>query len=137
MLEKAAELSGLETSSDWIANLMFVGDKTMDSINRRFLQHEGTTDVITFSYFDDGAVIPGDAGVDLVVCGDVACREGAARKDSSYATEMTLYIVHGFLHASGEDDLDPASRKRMRRREKEVMSVLQRAFQLEVIFPLA
>lgn len=127
----------METSADWIANLMFVGDKTMDGINRRFLQHEGTTDVITFSYFDDGAVSPGDAGVDLVVCCDVACREGAARKDSSYAAEMTLYIVHGFLHASGEDDLDPASRKRMRRREKEVMAVLQRAFRLEEIFPLA
>ena len=135
LLEKAAALSGLDTAEDWVASLMFVGDKAMAGINRDFLRHEGTTDVITFSYFDDGDVEPGDTGVELVVCGDVADREGAARQDSSYAEEMTLYIVHGFLHASGEDDLDPVSRKRMRRREKEVMAVLRREFPLEEIFP--
>ncbi len=135
MLEKAAALSGLETSEDWVASLMFVGDKAMAGVNWNFLRHEGTTDVITFSYFDDGDVEPGDTGVELVVCGDVARREGAAREDSSYAGEMTLYIVHGFLHAAGEDDLDPASRRRMRRREKEVISVLRREFPLEEIFP--
>ena len=135
MLERAAALSGLDTSKNWIASLMFVGDKAMAGINWNFLQHEGTTDVITFSYFDDGDIEPGDTGVELVVCADVAGREGAARKDSSYAEEMTLYIVHGFLHASGEDDLDPVSRKIMRRREKEVMSVLRREFPLEEVFP--
>ena len=107
----------------------------MAGINWNFLRHEGTTDVITFSYFDDGDVEPGDTGVELVVCGDAARREGAARRDSSYAEEMTLYIVHGFLHAAGEDDLDPVSAKRMRRREKEVMAVLRREFPLEEIFP--
>jgi probable rRNA maturation factor len=135
VLERAAALSGLDTSKDWTASLMFVGDEAMSGINRNFLQHEGTTDVITFSYFEDGDVEPGSAGVDLVVCGDVACREGASRKDSSYAEEMTLYIVHGFLHASGEDDLEPSSGKRMRRREKEVMAALRREFSLEEIFP--
>jgi len=135
MFERAAELSGLDTSKDWVASLMFVGDKAMAGINWNFLRHEGTTDVITFSYFDDGDIEPGDTGVELVVCGDVAWREGAARKDSSYAEEMTLYIVHGFLHAAGEDDLDPVSRKKMRRREKEVMPVLRREFPLEEIFP--
>lgn len=135
MLEKAAALSGLDTAGDWVANLMFVGDKAMAGINWNFLQHEGTTDVITFSYFDGGEIEPGEAGVELVVCGDAAVREGAARKDSSYAEEMTLYIVHGFLHAAGEDDLDPASRKIMRRREKAVMAVLHREFPLDEIFP--
>jgi probable rRNA maturation factor len=137
MLERAAALSGLDASENWVANLMFVGDKAMAGINWNFLRHEGTTDVITFSYFDEGDIAPGDTGVDLVVCGDVAFREGAARKDSSYAGEMTLYIVHGFLHAAGEDDLDPASVKIIRRREKEVMSVLRCEFPLEEIFPSA
>lgn len=137
MLERAAALSGLDASENWVANLMFVGDKAMADINWNFLRHEGTTDVITFSYFDEGDIAPGDTGVDLVVCGDVAFREGAARKDSSYAGEMTLYIVHGFLHAAGEDDLDPASVKIMRRREKEVMAVLRCEFPLEEIFPSA
>ena len=135
MLEKAAALCGLDTAKDWTASLMFVGDKTMAAYNYDFLRHEGTTDVITFSYFDDGEVEPGDTGVELVVCGDVAAREGATRKDSSYAEEMTLYVVHGFLHAAGEDDLDTASRKIMRRREKEVMAALRREFALCEIFP--
>ena len=135
MLEKAAALCGLDTAKDWTASLMFVGDKAMAAVNHDFLRHEGTTDVIPFSYFDDGEVEAGDTGVELVVCGDVAAREGAARKDSSYAEEMTLYIVHGFLHAAGEDDLEPAATKIMRRREREVMSALRREFTLSEIFP--
>lgn len=136
MLKRMAELCGLDAAADWTANVMFVSDKTMSSLNCRFLRHQGTTDVITFSYFDDGKVAPGDDGVDLAVCADVAVREGAARQNSSYAQELTLYLVHGFLHAAGEDDLTPAATKKMRRREREVMTELRREFALDAIFPV-
>ena len=73
----------------------------MARANAEFVGHEGTTDVITFSYFDDpDSLFPGEAAVELIICIDAALREGAAREDSSYSREMVLYLVHGLLHSA-------------------------------------
>ena len=44
---------------------------------------------------------------------DTALREGNERADSSYSDEMVLYLVHGCLHAAGENDLVEEDRKEM------------------------
>ncbi len=138
LIVRAAELAGLPAADDWTADVRFVCDRTMARANREFVGHEGTTDVITFSYFDDPeSFFPGDVGVELLICIDVAKREGEQREDSSFGEELALYISHGFLHASGEDDLTPGPRRRMRRREREVMTVLRREFDLGTVFRLA
>ena len=46
-----------------------------------------------------------------------------------------LYVVHGLLHSAGENDLEPPDRRRMRRREREVMKVLLDKYDLREIFP--
>ena len=108
----------------------------MARANAQFVGHEGTTDVITFSYFDDpDSLFPGEAAVELIICIDAALREGAAREDSSYSREMVLYLVHGLLHSAGEDDLSPGSRRRMRRREREVLAGLEKEFDFAAVFP--
>ena len=134
---RAAELAGLPVQDDWVASIRFVGDRTMARCNADYVGHQGTTDVITFSYFDaPESFFPGDIGVELLICREVALREGEKRTDSDYAREVTLYIVHGFLHAAGEDDLTVPARRRMRRREREVMAVLTEEFDLSKIFLL-
>ena len=95
----------------------------------------GTTDVITFSYFDDPEnFFPGETAVELIINPDAAAREGAKR-GTTYAYELMLYLVHGLLHAAGENDLEPPDRRRMRRREREVMKVLLDKYDLREIFP--
>ncbi len=107
----------------------------MAGINKDFVGHEGTTDVITFCYLEgDEPLFAGDIAVDLFIGVDCAEREGAKRDNSSYARELILYIVHGLLHSAGENDLDGVSGKRMRRREREVMAVLEKEFDIEAIF---
>ncbi len=126
LIRRAAELAGLPVESDFVFSVRFLSDPAMARANADFVGHEGTTDVITFSYLDDpDSVFPGDVAVELLVGAEVARREGESRADSSFEEELALYIVHGFLHASGEDDLSPAPRRRMRRREKEVMAALR------------
>lgn len=133
---RATELAGLDAGGDWGLNVLWVTDRTMAKANRELVGHEGTTDVITFSYLDDpDSCFPGEVAVELLICVDVAAREGAVRADSDYASELMLYLVHGLLHASGEDDLASAPRRRMRRREQEVMEVLRREFDFGAIFP--
>ena len=137
LVARAAELAGLPGDFDWGLNIRFVGDRTMAAANRDFVGHIGTTDVITFSYFDDpSSLVPGEPAVELLICLDAAWREGARRSDSNYARETALYIVHGLLHSAGEDDLEPAPRRRMRRREREVLAGLEAAgIDFATIFP--
>lgn len=135
---RAAELAGLPTDFDWDLDVRFVGDREMARANAEFVGHEGTTDVITFSYFDDpDSLFPGEAAVELIICMDAAGREGSTRDDSDYSREMVLYLVHGLLHSAGEDDLSPAPRRRMRRREAEVLAGLEPEFCFSEIFPSA
>ena len=73
--------------------------------------------------------------MELLICLDAARREGEKRADSSYSREVVLYIVHGLLHSAGEDDLSPAPRRRMRRREREVLAGLEPEFDFTALFP--
>lgn len=107
----------------------------MAAANEAFVGHAGPTDVITFSYLDDpDSLFPGDVAVELLVGIEAARRESETRAGTTFAFELVLYVVHGFLHAAGEDDLSPGPRRRMRRREREVMRVLCAEFDLESLF---
>jgi len=108
----------------------------MARYNREIVGHRGTTDVITLSWFDDPeGLFPGDPELLLIVNPDAAAREGAARNDSSYAREMALYIVHGMLHAAGEDDLEESARLSMRAAEARLLAALAREFAFAELFP--
>ena len=135
---RAAHHAGLPESFDWFCSVEFVNDNIMTRRNRELLGHEGTTDVITFSYFDEEfpEMLEGETAIELIVNPDAAMREGAKRKNSSYSRETALYVVHGLLHSAGEDDLDPVSRRRMRLRELAVMSALEKeGFIWNELFP--
>lgn len=135
---RAAHHAGLPESFDWFCSVEFVNDNIMTRRNRELLGHEGTTDVITFSYFDEEfpEMLEGETAIELIVNPDAAMREGEKRKNSSYSRETALYVVHGLLHSAGEDDLDPVSRRRMRLRERAVMSALEKeGFIWNELFP--
>lgn len=126
-VKRASELAGLPDSG-WNFEIEFTDDELMTRRNMELLGHEGTTDVITFSYFtgdDDDFILEGETAIDAVVNPDAAMREGEKRKNSCYARELALYIVHALLHSSGLDDIDPADRRRMRYHERRVMKKLQ------------
>lgn len=137
LAKRAMELARLP-EGDWDLSIRFLADHAMARANETYVGHEGTTDVITFSYLDDPAsCFPGETAVELLICAGVARREGleSGIAGRSYGGELALYLVHGLLHASGEDDLDPVSRRRMRSREREVMTALEREFDLKAVFP--
>ena len=51
----------------------------------------------------------------------------AHRAGRDFATELTLYLVHGWLHLAGYDDLKPALKRRMRAAEARAMGLLSAA----------
>ena len=101
-------------------SLSFLDPERMAEINERHLGHHGPTDVICFDY--RGASMPDEEDtpqVELFLCPAVAARE-AEKRNLPYSRELTLYIVHGFLHAGGFDDLKPELKRKMRAAERRV-----------------
>jgi len=115
-------------------SLVFLTDPALAKIHGDFMDDPAATDVITF----EGDPSAGLAG-EICVSADTAWRYVGARLarargraqgtplQKSFATELTLYLVHGWLHLAGYDDLSPAKKRRMRSAEARAMKLLQAA----------
>ncbi len=94
-------------------------DQFIQEINRRHLQHDYATDVISFPYVHETPNLHGE----MVVSFDTARREAEAIGWNA-ERELLLYVVHGALHLTGMEDTDDESRQSMRRAEREVLTRL-------------
>ncbi|MSU50013.1 MAG: hypothetical protein EXS37_13165 [Opitutus sp.] len=68
-----------------------------------------------------------EAGRERVLCLDAQDGHVIWQHDRKFSDELTLYLVHGWLHLTGYDDLVPARKRAMRRAEARAMRVLTRA----------
>jgi probable rRNA maturation factor len=107
-------------------SLAFLTDAALARIHDDFLNDPTTTDVITF----EGNAALESAG-EICVSADTAATF-AATHDRDFSDELTLYIVHGWLHLAGYDDLKPAKKRRMRAAETRAMDILRDARALPV-----
>lgn len=96
-------------------SISIVDDATIRTLNRRHLQHDWPTDVISFT-FESGAHVSGE----IIASWDTAQRLCSTAGWSSQ-DELILYIVHGMLHLVGLDDQIPEDRRVMRSAEKEYL----------------
>lgn len=100
-------------------SVVFVSDCEIGRLHGEFLGDERPTDVLSFPLGDDPGV-PDASEPELgevIVSTETAQRE-ASRRKLPVAREVALYAIHGTLHLMGFDDLEPASRGEMRRRER-------------------
>lgn len=133
LLSEIIELSGLdEVSGGQSICFSFVDIATISRINSDFVGHQGVTDVISFDYRSTDSY--GDTAADIIICVEKAAEEARRRKTSSFADELVLYAVHGALHIAGEDDLEEAKRKNMRKEEKRIIGKLKKKFRFDNIF---
>lgn len=100
-------------------SLVFLTDPALAQLHADFMDDPSTTDVITF----DGDSAAGIAG-EICVSADTALTY-AREHDHDFATELTLYLVHGWLHLAGYDDLRPAKKRRMRAAEARALKLLR------------
>lgn len=102
-------------------SLAFLTDQALAALHGSFLDDPTTTDVITFE------AQPGmGAAGEICVSADTARSFAKARK-LDFSRELTLYLVHGWLHLAGYDDLQPAKKRRMRAAEARAMKLLDAA----------
>lgn len=99
-------------------SIALMTDTAIADVHAQFLADPTTTDVITF----EGEPAFGTAG-EICVSADTA-ETFAAKHRHDFSTELTLYVVHGWLHLAGYDDLEPVKKRRMRAAEKRAMTLL-------------
>ena len=90
--------------------IALVSDARMRILNRSYRRKDAPTDVLSFR-----SDAPGLVG-DVVIATGVARRQ-AREAGHSYATELRVLALHGFLHLLGYDHDHPADAGRMARAE--------------------
>lgn len=96
-----------------------VDDEAMHDLNRRFLQHDYPTDVLSFTLEDDRARLEGEIIVSIDTAERMAAEAGWPVED-----ELLLYVVHGALHLAGRRDKSLADEQAMRTAEAQVLDRL-------------
>jgi probable rRNA maturation factor len=99
----------------------------MTRLNREFLGHEGSTDVMTFNYSERSPdeFLSGE----IFICLDDA-RAQARQFHTSWQSELVRYLLHGVLHLLGYDDSKVATRRKMKQKENSLLRELARRFPL-------
>lgn len=106
-------------------SLLLVGDRRMRTLNRQLLNHDWTTDVITFGYVrprSPESRRPGCAG-EIIISMDTA-RKQALEFGHSTRYEFYFYLCHGILHMAGHDDDTPRKRRAMLEKQEKILKSL-------------
>ena len=98
--------------------IAFVDEATCKNLHTTFFQDDSVTDVMTFP-----GMAEDDHAGDLAICPAYASAH-AAEYGQSFAEELTLYLIHGWLHLAGLDDRTEVAIAEMRSAEKTVMERL-------------
>jgi len=115
-----AALDGMDgfDAPDGELSLVFMSDDELAELHGEYCDDPSVTDVITF---------PGDPEMDfageICVSADRA-RAVAPQQGWTFAEELTLYLIHGWLHLAGEDDLEDDARASMRQAEQRCLAHL-------------
>jgi probable rRNA maturation factor len=125
---------------DTEVSLLFVDEATIASLNERFLETQGPTDVLAFPIEDEadrsgrspdeGGTGPGSIEADtgrLLLLGDVVICPAVAAHNAvehgvTFDDEIALLVVHGILHLLGMDHEVDAEAERMELREQQLLA---------------
>src|SRR5260221_6481654 len=103
-----------ERIKDAEISLAFVDNATIHVLNKRYLDHDEPTDVLSFPLSEPGAK---KLAGELVIGVEVALAQAKERGHDVQA-ELALYVIHGLLHFCGYDDKTEANAAAMRQRER-------------------
>src|SRR5262249_37561096 len=109
-----------EGVGDAAVSLAFVDNATIHTLNKRYLNHDEPTDVLSFPLSEPGQKkLQGE----LVIGAEVA-KSQAEERGHDVAAELALYVIHGLIHLCGYDDKTPKHAAAMRRQERHYLKAL-------------
>ena len=94
-----------------------ISSQSILEINKNYLNHNYSTDIITFNYSNDNELIDGEIFVSI----DDALNN-AKKFRVKLSDELTRLVIHGILHLLGYDDFKYSDKKIMKRLENKLLS---------------
>jgi rRNA maturation RNase YbeY len=101
-------------------NLVFVNDRRMAQLNRKYRNRRGSTDVLSFNLEDDDDPLIGEVYISLA-----QARRNADKFNSGINREILKLFCHGLLHLCGQHHPDDRARASMERKENRYLTRLE------------
>ena len=95
----------------------FISGEDIHAINKSYLKHDYTTDIITFNYSDSLQKIDGEIFISI----DDAL-SNSKKFRVTLSEELVRLVIHGILHLLGYDDQNLTDKKIMKRLENKLLS---------------
>lgn len=95
----------------------FINAQKIHELNKLHLNHDYTTDIITFDYSDNFEALDGEIFISV----DDA-RSNAKKYKVSLNEELARLVIHGILHLLGYEDQLTPDKKNMKRMENKLLS---------------
>lgn len=99
-------------------NFIYCSDEYLLEINKKYLNHDYFTDVITFSYCEN-EIVSGD-----IFMSRDRMEENALELELKKEKEFVRVCAHGFLHLIGYDDGSDADKGAMIKKEDEFIELV-------------
>ena len=116
-LEKTTQLVEKEGFNQGELSVIFCSDDYLLSLNKMYLNHDYFTDIITFSYNEEG-IVSGD----LFISVD-RTKENAEKNNVSISNELARLVIHGMLHLCGFNDKSQEEINVIRNKEEEYLKI--------------
>ncbi|MEX1189005.1 MAG: rRNA maturation RNase YbeY [Bacteroidia bacterium] len=97
-------------------NVIACSDDYLLDVNKKYLNHDYYTDIVTFDY-SDGKKISGDLFISIH-----RVTENAIRFSDDFNHELLRVVAHGVLHLVGYKDKTKSDIVKMRNAEEEAIS---------------
>ncbi len=108
-------------------NLLLVRDAEIHRINRKYLNHDCATDVITFGYIEKSKknkknpkILETDLLGEIIISLDTTRRQ-AKIFGNDFFYELCFYICHGILHILGWNDKTVKQRRLMLAKQAQIL----------------
>lgn len=113
--------SGRFPISEGELSIAFVDDAQIAQVHADFMDDPTPTDVITFPANPEM-----ESAGEIIVSVDHA-RSRSAELREPFSRELSLYLIHGWLHLAGYDDRNESDRAKMREAEQIALGLMDAA----------
>lgn len=97
-------------------SVVLCSDNFLLEMNRKYLQHDYFTDIITFDYVEND-IISGDLFISID-----RVKENSEKFKTTFLNELVRVIFHGVLHLTGYKDKTTSEEQLMRQKENFYLS---------------
>ncbi|MEA3504431.1 MAG: rRNA maturation RNase YbeY [Bacteroidota bacterium] len=101
-----------------VINYIFCSDEYLLKMNKKHLNHNYYTDIITFDYVQANQI-----SSDMFISVD-RVKDNSSKNGKVFSKELHRVIIHGILHLIGQDDKTDKEKQRMRSLEDKFLSLL-------------